>query len=235
MATRTDRIAAATVHAVFGTENTENTENTASDPAGTRLLRTALRLLAHGEPISVTELAAAAGVPDPDLTNAPAGRDIEYDQHGRIVGWGLTLNPTPHRFTIGGRRLYTYCAPDTLIFPVVIGEVAHIESDCPNTGTTIRLTLDPTEGVTGLDPAGAVVTIVDPTHIDRQRVRATLCDPQRFFATGRDAHDWQAHNPGMTVLPVADAYTQIALPIAWATLGHPSSTRPCSPHSITPG
>lgn len=65
---------------------------------GRNLMRTAVRLLADGKPVTVTELATAAGVDVADLSNAPAGHDIEYDDQHRIVGWGLTLNPTPHTY-----------------------------------------------------------------------------------------------------------------------------------------
>ena len=84
-------------------------------------MRTAVRLLSHGSPITVTELADAAGVDVADLDNAPAGHDVEYDDEHRIVGWGLTLNPTPHTFVVDGRRLHTWCAADTLLFPAILG------------------------------------------------------------------------------------------------------------------
>ena len=92
--------------------------------AGRNLMRTAIRLLSHGRPITITELAAAAGVDAADLANAPASQDIEYDDDRRIVGWGLTLNPTPHTFIVDGRRLYTWCAADTLLFPAILGKPA---------------------------------------------------------------------------------------------------------------
>ena len=85
------------------------------------LMTTALRLLARGAPVTTAELAAAAGVDPTDLTDAPAGQDIEYDDEHRIVGWGLTLIPTPHAFMVDGHRLYTWCAADTLMFPAIIG------------------------------------------------------------------------------------------------------------------
>ena len=129
------------------------------------LLRAALRLLAHGAPVTVTELAAAAGVDAGDLEETPIGADIEYDEQGRVLGWGLTLNPTPHRFTVAGHQLYTWCAPDTLVFPAVIGASAHVESECPVTVSAVRLTVDPVTGVTDLQPAAAMVAFVDPAGI----------------------------------------------------------------------
>lgn len=190
------------------------TPDTVSTVDKTRLLRVALRLLAAGQPITHAQLATAAGVSVADLEQAIAGQDIEYDDHGRIVGWGLTSNPTPHSFIVDGHQLYTWCAPDTLIFPTVIGRTAHVESPCPTTGTIIRLTVDPAAGITELDPSTAVVSIVDPGQVDTHAVRATLCNPQHFFASADAARDWQSRYPGMTVLPVAQAHTLIMRPLA---------------------
>ncbi|BBX73624.1 organomercurial lyase MerB [Mycobacterium shinjukuense] len=210
--TADNTVAANLCEKLFGAPNTVG--------AGTRshLLRVALRLLANGEPISPAHLAATAGVCKTELENATASTDIEYDDQGRIVGWGLTAVPTPHRFTVNGKQLYTWCAPDTLIFPTVIGHAADIESPCPTTRTIIRLTVDPDAGITALDPSTAVVSIVDPGDIDTHAVRASLCDPQRFFATADAARDWQSRHPGMRVLPVAEAYTSIIRPFAEAML-----------------
>jgi alkylmercury lyase len=113
----------------------------------------------------------------------------------------------------------TWCAPDTLIFPTVIGRSAIIESPCPTTGTIIQLTVDPGAGVRDLQPSTAVVSIVDPNQVDTDAVRATLCDPQHFFVTADAARDWQSRYPGMTVLPVAEAYMLIMRPLADAMLG----------------
>jgi alkylmercury lyase len=173
------------------------------------LMRTAVRLLSHGSPITVTELAEAAGVDAADLANAPAGEDIEYDDERRIVGWGLTLNPTPHTFVVNGHRLYTWCAADTLMFPTILGTQAHVESTCPATGTVIRLTVDPAAGVSDVSPATAVISIPAAQDLDDARVRASCCNPGRFFATAAAAGDWHVQHPRGTVLPVADAYPQL--------------------------
>ena len=35
--------------------------------------------------------------------------DTEFDQQGNILGWGVTLVPTSHRFQIRGTPLFTWC------------------------------------------------------------------------------------------------------------------------------
>jgi alkylmercury lyase len=176
---------------------------------GRRLMRTAVRLLARGTPVTVAELAATAGVDVTDLVDAPAGQDIEYDDEHRIVGWGLTLVPTPHALIVDGHRLHTWCAADTLLFPAIIGRRARIESHCPTTDTVIRLTVDPQVGVVDLSPVTAVISIPDLEELDDARVRASCCNPGRFFATAAAAADWLARYPSGTVLPVADAYPRL--------------------------
>jgi alkylmercury lyase len=111
------------------------------------LYRVLLQLLAHGEPITIGQLAAAADQPDDDVRRIVNGwLDTEYDQQGRIEGHGLTLRPTPYQFIVDGKYLYTWCALDTLFFPAVIGRLSHVESPCATTGTPVRLTVDPAVG-----------------------------------------------------------------------------------------
>jgi len=72
-----------------------------------------LRLLARGEPVAACQLAGATGRSADQVRQALAALpDTEYDSLGRVVGSGITLNPTPHHFEVGGLRLYTWCALD---------------------------------------------------------------------------------------------------------------------------
>lgn len=185
---------------------------------GRKLMRTAVRLLAHGRPVTLADLAAGAGVEVDDLRNAPAGQDIEYDDQHRIIGWGLTLNPTPHSYIVDGQRLYTWCAADTLLFPAILGKPAQIESRCPTTNTIIRLTVDPHAGVSDLSPTTAVISIPGSEEMNITCVRATTCNPGRFFVTAEAADDWLAQHPDGAVVPVADAYPQLQ-PIISRLLG----------------
>ena len=86
----------------------------------------------------------------------------------------------------------------------MIGRTARVESPCAATGVPVRLVVDPVAGVTAVDPADAVVSIVTPERMDS--VRAAFCNPSRFFSSRDAACDWQARHPGMEVLSVIDAY-----------------------------
>ncbi|TVS86195.1 organomercurial lyase MerB [Mycobacterium helveticum] len=168
------------------------------------LLVPLLRLLASGDPVDVTTLAAAAGrtieQARAQLAKLP---DTEYDDDGRIVGHGLTLRPTPHRFTLDGAQLYTWCALDTLIFPLILDREAHVESVSPASRQPIRLTADP-RGVRDVEPAAAVVSLVNPD--DMTEIRSAFCNQVHFFTSDDDAQSWQETNPGGQVMPVADTF-----------------------------
>lgn len=171
------------------------------DPA---LLVPLLRLLVAGEPVAMTDLAREAGRSEEATRTALAATpETEYDDEGRIVGQGLTLRPTRHRFTVDGEELYTWCALDTLIFPVVIGRAAMIESTSPTSGGTVRVTATPT-GVTAVEPASAVVSLVNPE--DLSSIRSSFCNQVHYFTSTEDAQPWLTAHPGGEVRPVADAY-----------------------------
>lgn len=164
-----------------------------------------LRRLATGYPVSLDDLAETAGRSRDEVRDGLAALpDTEYDEHGRVVGHGLTLRETPHRFTVAGRQLYTWCALDTLIFPTMLDQPAQVVSPTPGSGDPVRLQVHPTAGVTALDPTTAVVSVLVPDRSDR--VRAAFCDQVHFFATPTAAQDWLIDHPGGTILPVAEAF-----------------------------
>ncbi len=171
------------------------------DPA---VLVPLLRLLAAGEPVAVTDLADAAGLTEEATRTALAATpETEYDDEGHIVGQGLTLRPTRHRFTVDGEELYTWCALDTLIFPVIIDRPATIESTSPTSGGTVRVTATPA-GVNAVEPATAVVSLVNPE--DLSSIRSSFCNQVHYFTSAEDAQPWLEAHPGGEILPVADAY-----------------------------
>ncbi|NYI81245.1 organomercurial lyase MerB [Nocardioides panzhihuensis] len=184
------------------TDRLANTEETGLD-AG--LLIPLLRLLVDGNPVTVEQLATASGRTVGDVRSGlGAVPDTEYDDQGHIVGQGLTLRPTRHRFTVAGEELYTWCALDTLIFPALIGRPARVESVSPVSGETIRVTIDPTAGTTVVEPATAVVSLVNPRQITS--IRSMFCNQVHYFTSPEDAADWLAGHPGAEIVSVAEAY-----------------------------
>lgn len=176
-------------------------EETGLDPA---LLVPLLGLLAAGDPVDVATLAATTGRTVEQVT-AQLARvpDTEYDDQGRIVGQGLSLRPTAHRFTVDGHELYTWCALDTLIFPTILDRAARVESTSPASGQRVQLTASPT-GVTEIEPATAVVSLVNPE--DMTEIRSSFCNQVHFFTSTEDAQPWLDSHPDGEVLAIADAF-----------------------------
>ena len=180
---------------------------------GLRLLGHVLRELAGGQPVAPARLAALAGLPvewvEALLRQVPS----EWDPSGqRLVGLGLTMVPTQHRFRVHDHDLWTWCAGDTLMFPVTIGAPAQIESPCAATGEPVRVQVTPTE-VLQVEPAGAAASFVTPS-IDLSQVRQAVCFNSHYFRSVEAAASWQAQHPDGLVLPVAEAFA--VLRAAWA-------------------
>ena len=163
-----------------------------------------LGLLTRGEPVSPEEIAAAAGK-SPEEVRAALERfpSAEWDEQGRVVGAGLTLHPTPHRFEVEGRTLFAWCALDTLMFPVILVRPASIESPCRGTGETVRAEVTLTR-IAAVEPSSAVVSIVEPK--DAANIRSVFCENVHFFATPQAASRWLEKHPEATVLPVEEAF-----------------------------
>jgi len=135
----------------------------------TRVLALTLyRRLASGEPVSPHDLAAALSRPvEAVRTVLEAWPGVHWDQ-GRVVAFrGLSLRETQHHFQLPGqegqspRRLFTWCAWDTLFLPQVLGEPAHVVSPCPVTGEEIRLEVTP-EAIAASSHPQAFLTLPTP-------------------------------------------------------------------------
>ena len=166
----------------------------------------AIRLLAAGEPVRIEEIAAAAGVTSAEVDAMLSGQPgTDWDEQGRLIGFGLTQRPTAHRLILAGRQFYTWCAMDTLFFPVILGERAIAESRCPATERAIRVELEP-ERVVSVEPDHAVVSRIGPGLVSD--IRAEVCDHGHFFASAEAARDWAAQHPHGRVGPVREAFDQ---------------------------
>lgn len=165
----------------------------------------AVRLLSEGEPVPLARLAAASGrsaeAVEQELRAFPG---TDWDDQGRLCGLGLTLRPTRHRFTVDGRQMYTWCAMDTLLFPVLLGRTARVASTCPVTGRPVSLIVSPA-GVRDLAPPEAVVSEACPSGPVTD-MRAGICDHGFFFVSAEAAAEWRAEHPDGRIRTVARAF-----------------------------
>ncbi len=166
-----------------------------------------VRLLAFGRPVSREQLAAALHVPLAEIHAVLRQlSDVEFDESGNIVGWGLTLIPTPHRFQINGQTLFTWCALDALTYPALLHLPARVASPCPITSTQVTFFVT-SEGIKDLEPTNAVVSLVIPELSQTcDCCREDFCDQVHFFNSLETASVWQASHREALILSVDDAY-----------------------------
>lgn len=177
------------------------------------------RLLATGEPVTVADVAQAGGWAPGQVREALSRHPgTDWDAEGRVLGFGLTLRPTPHSFAFdGGGTVYGFCASDTLAFPVLLGRPGTAGSSCPVTGQPVRVDLNP-DRVLRTDPPQAVVSKVRPAQALAD-IRAEACALGHFFASADAAAGWLAQYPHGQVVPVADDFEitrQTMIEIGWA-------------------
>ena len=167
--------------------------------------RQILQTLAEiGQPIAPTDLARYLQMSREDLaTHLARVPDTEFDEQGNVVGWGITLLPTPHQFLLPERRLFTWCAFDTVLFPAMLQVKARVQSVCSQTGQPITFVATP-EGIEDVKPRTSVLSLVLP----EQRcdcVRGTFCVQSLFFQSEPTASTFLTSHPAAITLSIEDA------------------------------
>ena len=164
-----------------------------------------LQQVSRGRPLSKTALATSLAISQSELEQRLAHLpDTEFDRKGDIIGWGVTLMPTRHRFQLDGRVLFTWCAFDTVLFPPTLGQTAHVSSTCPNTEQPITFVATPEGVVRDLAPAHSVMSIIIPAT-RQDCVRATFCEQSLFFATEQAASRYLTAHPEAVLLSIEEA------------------------------
>jgi alkylmercury lyase len=184
------------------------------------LLFALLRELAKGLPVRHETLAAALGWSAERLAAVLEQQPCtEYDGDGNIIGYGITLNETAHAFEIDGHRLYTWCALDALMFPVMIGKTARVLSRCPATGLSASLTVTP-DGLRDVEPTSAVVSL--PPLEAAPNIRRSFCCHVHFYASASAAH--RSVEPRTEVVSAADGFRLGRLIVDQLMTGSPASS-----------
>jgi len=169
----------------------------------------ALRLLAAGEPVSAEMVASKLGIPASiaqSVFEASRGKG-QWDDEGRLIGSALTLVPTPHRFKLNDRDLYTWCAHDTILLPGLLGAVAHVESPDPLNGGQVKLVISP-QGPESYTPDSAVLTVLQAAS-PATGPESAVCINSHFFTARASAEQWLKDHPGAVIMTIEEAFTLV--------------------------
>ncbi|MFQ6006318.1 MAG: organomercurial lyase [Woeseia sp.] len=177
------------------------------------LLVRVVRVLAKGRPVTtnqVDEIVDELGI-DPDASEQFLQTVAERDDDDNIVGaLGLSLKQHPHRFIVGGAQMTTWCAQDTLFLPVMLQQLATVETQSPVSKKKIRITVGP-DGVKEVSPAGAVMStvILDPDNIDLNTptdIQMNFCRNIHFFASEEEVEQCAAGRGDIETLSLEEAF-----------------------------
>ncbi|HKV59938.1 MAG TPA: organomercurial lyase [Ktedonobacteraceae bacterium] len=161
--------------------------------------------VARGKPVTPAALQASLQVSQDELEHRLADLpDTEVDPHGNVVGWGVTLVPTRHRFQIDGKLLFTWCAFDTVLFPPSLLAEARVQSTCPVTGHPITFVATSSGTIKNLAPASSIMSLIIPAERS-ECVRATFCEQSLFFESEQAASTWLTSHPEAIVLSIEEA------------------------------
>jgi alkylmercury lyase len=165
-----------------------------------------IRQLAAGKPVSAECLAADSNMEEPAVVAVlQQMSDVAYDDAGNVVGFGLSLIPTAHQFSVNSRTLYTWCALDTFLYTALLAQPSRVRSHCPVTAQPIRLAMTP-EGITEVSPTSSVISLVVPDGSIADCRRSAFCNYGHFFATADAGTAWLNRHPTGNILSIADAH-----------------------------
>lgn len=172
--------------------------------------------LSRGEPVTAARLAQAMAVEETQasqyLRDSGLSRLVHSDEQGSAFGFfGLSTLPTEHRFTVGGRELWTWCAADTLFLPELLGATASVESKDPVTGRAINLTVSPTS-VESAEPNGVLVSLNSPEAWETTsalKLIVTACHYIHFFASAESGEEWTEGHTNTVLLPLDRAFVYV--------------------------
>lgn len=176
-----------------------------------------LGLLAEGRPVSAAHLAERSGLPLKEIETKFKkfkGRGGEFDEQGNLIGAALTLNKTPHRFLLNDKELFTWCSLDAIFLPGILKQTAEVESTCPVTGETIKLTIAP-EGIIAASPKHTVLSITipgvscadgDSCAPNSTGPHSDACSQMYFFSSPEAAEVWLKDHPGVVIFSLDQAY-----------------------------
>jgi alkylmercury lyase len=181
------------------------------EPTMAQLAVSLLRELAKGRPITLEraiEIEAKHGV-GAQVIETARSQFSQLDDEGNIVGFvGLTLSPTPHRFVVGDRDLYTWCTLDGLFLTPLLGAEARIETTSPS-GNPVKVELSPS-GIKSVNPESSVLSIVLPENRSGTQtaadIRSGFCAYVHFFACEDEFLNWRPDDRELVGISVRDGF-----------------------------
>ncbi len=182
----------------------------ANPPELQKLSIVAYRLLARGEPVSLTELAEATSYTEKKIEELIAlipESAYERRPDGAFTGFiGLSLKKTAHELAIADRTLYTWCVFDALFLPAILKSDAVLTTTCPATRQEIKVSTHP-ENAASIFPQNPVMSIISPSReACCSDLRGAFCNHVNFFSDRLAFMQWNSGASAGDCVSLEDAF-----------------------------
>lgn len=196
----------------------ETMRHLASRWNGAATLLPGFELLAEGQPLATDRLATACGLSTGRVESILDRVRCRRDEQSRLIDlYGLTLEPTPHRLTLGRTTVYSCCALWTQVIPRLLGRPVVVESIDPVNQRTVRVDVGP-EGPFSIDPSDTCATVKSATReAIRNDVGAAFCFYARYFSSRENAESFSSGSGAVAIMSVGSLWNLAGQ--LWAEIG----------------
>jgi alkylmercury lyase len=169
------------------------------------------RLLAQeGTPLTLSALSQTVEMPLRYLESmTKKWPDLHRNDLGEIEAYaGLSTSKTRHSLFIENRKLYTWCAWDTLFIPSLIGLRAVIQSTCPQTGHLIELEVEGYRLMKQPQEPVVMSFLMPDNDFLLENIKNQFCCHIYFFKNAKAGQEWLSAHPGCMLLSL-EAATEV--------------------------
>lgn len=155
-------------------------------------------------PISFQDLAKSSNHTDIEVENIlTSWPDLRLNGEGNIEAFaGLSTKETPHQITINSKKLYTWCAWDTLFIPALLGVQAQIQSTCPVTNSSLEFEILGYELIKRPTEQAVLSFVMPSSDFCLNNVQSQFCCHIHFFKNIEVAKLWQQDNPESLLMSI---------------------------------
>tara|TARA_R110002049_G_scaffold303028_1_gene496992 strand:+ start:2651 stop:3250 length:600 start_codon:yes stop_codon:yes gene_type:complete len=128
----------------------------------------------------------------------------ECNENNQITAFsGLSLTPTPYKFIVQNKTLYTWCALDAILFTEWLDVSSQIISHDPIDNAAIELNIEG-DHLMSTDPYPLYISLVDT--MDNCNIKGSFCNHVSFWASEQTANQWLKDNPTGKIVTIDDFF-----------------------------
>ena len=149
------------------------------------------RNLGRGMPVSQEKLSASTTLSTGEIDVILKKWPGVFYEGGSIVGyWGLAIGEMPHQIQFEDRKLYGWCAWDTLFIPQILGEAATIFSRDQESKEQIVIRLDQNGDLIEAESEIMVSMLIPDEERMMEDLVSSFCHYIHFYKKEKNGIQW---------------------------------------------